>query len=136
MAHSEAKIFITAAQYAKLINRSVWTARRRIAKRDIGQKVGGRWVVEVPAHEVRYFRRAMVEEIRNIGSRIGNAPWGSSISHLTSRRAVCNEMLIVLGSSDILVELDRARCNAGIQTAKSRQQYRAALDAIERMIAA
>lgn len=137
MAHEPRYVPVTAAQYAKLINRSIWTARRRaraMAKQGLAWKqAGGHWLIVVDARE---FKAALVQEIRTLGSRIKSTPWNKPIAHLTGRREHCNEMLIALGASDILIELDRARANVGIPTAKSRTEYKLALAAIERMIAA
>jgi hypothetical protein len=125
---------ITTATYAKLINKSVRTARRRVAKLPNARKVAGVWQIELTASEVRAMRRKLVDFENHMTREIMAASWTENIDGLIAKKEAARDALRALGCGDLLLAIDSAKIWRGRRDAYGLANYRRALAEIDREV--
>lgn len=127
---------ITTKAYAKLIQKSERTARRRVASLPNARKVAGRWVITLSTSELRSMRRKLVDFERFMTNQIITAKWTESIDALVARKDAAREALAAIGGGDILLAIDTAKIWRGRRDQYGQSNYRRALAEIDKGVAA
>lgn len=140
MAHS-AKV-LTASQFAKLQNKSIWATRRmlRAGKVPNASKVGNRWVIVLTSTQLRGLKRRFVDLEYIAARRISTIPFGqeagSDIESLRVQVTYARESLLLLGAGDLLLAIGHAKLWRGRQDKYGKNIFAQAQKEIDRLVAA